>query len=388
MEARDLDEAIDLVNATGYGLTSGLESLDDREQELWCSRIRAGNLYINRPTTGAIVLRQPFGGMGKSSVGPGIKAGGPNYVVPLMRIIGPVQNSKLPTIAFAYWAKTTSAAICLSSRLEFGSIRPTRSTKFSAAACRLALPVLSRIRRRPPAALSGSAAHAVELLDTLTDSWAGAIEIHRRSRPGHSGSYSDRSSRHASATPHPIACPARSRRCRRHLQYIADTQVSRHGRVELLWYVREQSVSHIYHRYGNLGLEPMSSATSRSNDGQRTTIRGVSGPNQSPSRMSVYTALYLLRWAIILPLGFLLQPFSTSADNIHLPNADLKAFFITGVLLDPLIETIVECSLVYFVCFTPSCECPPTGLGHSCSAPQWRWCCSTRSRRSCSSSLS
>ena len=85
MEARDLDEAIDLVNATGYGLTSGLESLDDREQELWRSRIRAGNLYINRPTTGAIVLRQPFGGMGKSSVGPGIKAGGPNYVVPLMQ---------------------------------------------------------------------------------------------------------------------------------------------------------------------------------------------------------------------------------------------------------------------------------------------------------------
>ena len=85
MEARDLDDAIDLVNATGYGLTSGLESLDDREQELWRERIRAGNLYINRPTTGAIVLRQPFGGMGKSSVGPGIKAGGPNYVVPLMR---------------------------------------------------------------------------------------------------------------------------------------------------------------------------------------------------------------------------------------------------------------------------------------------------------------
>ena len=38
------------------------------------------------------------------------------------------------------------------------------------------------------------------------------------------------------------------------LQYIADTPVSLHGRVELLWYVREQSVSHVYHRYGNLGL--------------------------------------------------------------------------------------------------------------------------------------
>ena len=47
--------------------------------------IRAGNLYINRGTTGAVVLRQPFGGFGKSAIGPGLKAGGPNYVVPLMR---------------------------------------------------------------------------------------------------------------------------------------------------------------------------------------------------------------------------------------------------------------------------------------------------------------
>ena len=69
MKARNLRDAIDMVNATGYGLTSGLESLDDREQELWRESIRAGNLYINRPTTGAIVLRQPFGGMGKSAFG-------------------------------------------------------------------------------------------------------------------------------------------------------------------------------------------------------------------------------------------------------------------------------------------------------------------------------
>ena len=38
------------------------------------------------------------------------------------------------------------------------------------------------------------------------------------------------------------------------LQYVADAPVSLHGRVELLWYLREQSVSHVYHRYGNLGL--------------------------------------------------------------------------------------------------------------------------------------
>lgn len=84
MQAEDLDHAIELVNQTGYGLTSGLESLDKREQEKWKQHIKAGNLYINRGTTGAIVLRQPFGGMGKSALGAGIKVGGPNYVSQFM----------------------------------------------------------------------------------------------------------------------------------------------------------------------------------------------------------------------------------------------------------------------------------------------------------------
>jgi len=84
MCANDLDHAIQIVNQTGYGLTSGLESLDKREQKLWKEEIKAGNLYINRGTTGAIVLRQPFGGMGKSAIGAGIKAGGPNYVAQFM----------------------------------------------------------------------------------------------------------------------------------------------------------------------------------------------------------------------------------------------------------------------------------------------------------------
>ena len=84
MKADDLDHAIELVNQTGYGLTSGLESLDKREQEKWKRRIKAGNLYINRGTTGAVVLRQPFGGMGKSALGAGIKVGGPNYVSQFM----------------------------------------------------------------------------------------------------------------------------------------------------------------------------------------------------------------------------------------------------------------------------------------------------------------
>ena len=84
MCAEDLDHAVKMVNQTGYGLTSGLESLDRREQEYWKKRVEAGNLYINRGTTGAVVLRQPFGGMGKSALGAGIKTGGPNYVSQFM----------------------------------------------------------------------------------------------------------------------------------------------------------------------------------------------------------------------------------------------------------------------------------------------------------------
>lgn len=86
MRADDLKDAIDVVNLTGYGLTSGIESLDEREQEIWSEKLKAGNLYINRSTTGAIVIRQPFGGMGKSAIGSGKKAGGFNYVTQFMNI--------------------------------------------------------------------------------------------------------------------------------------------------------------------------------------------------------------------------------------------------------------------------------------------------------------
>lgn len=74
-----LEEAISLVNSLDYGLTSGLQTLDERERRLWRDTIEAGNLYINRGITGAIVNRQPFGGMKRSAFGPGLKAGGPNY---------------------------------------------------------------------------------------------------------------------------------------------------------------------------------------------------------------------------------------------------------------------------------------------------------------------
>jgi RHH-type proline utilization regulon transcriptional repressor/proline dehydrogenase/delta 1-pyrroline-5-carboxylate dehydrogenase len=76
----NLEHGIQLVNGSEYGLTSGLQSLDEKEQARWKNSIEAGNLYINRGITGAIVNRQPFGGMKRSAFGGGIKAGGRNYV--------------------------------------------------------------------------------------------------------------------------------------------------------------------------------------------------------------------------------------------------------------------------------------------------------------------
>ncbi|MCR8550371.1 bifunctional proline dehydrogenase/L-glutamate gamma-semialdehyde dehydrogenase PutA [Salipiger sp. P9] len=73
----ELDAVIDAINATGYGLTFGLQTrIDDRVQHV-TERVNAGNIYVNRNQIGAIVGSQPFGGEGLSGTGP--KAGGPLY---------------------------------------------------------------------------------------------------------------------------------------------------------------------------------------------------------------------------------------------------------------------------------------------------------------------
>ncbi|MDP1792557.1 MAG: proline dehydrogenase family protein, partial [Acidimicrobiales bacterium] len=85
MRAESLEHAINLQNATPFGLTAGLHSLDPTEITRWVDRVDAGNLYVNRHITGAIVNRQPFGGWKKSVMGPATKAGGPNYVLTMGR---------------------------------------------------------------------------------------------------------------------------------------------------------------------------------------------------------------------------------------------------------------------------------------------------------------
>ena len=73
-----LDEVVEAINTTGYGLTLGLQSRIDTVRDYVEKHARVGNLYVNRNQIGAVVESQPFGGEGLSGTGP--KAGGPHYV--------------------------------------------------------------------------------------------------------------------------------------------------------------------------------------------------------------------------------------------------------------------------------------------------------------------
>jgi len=79
LKARDLDEALEVANGTDYALTGGFFSRSPANIERVKAQLEAGNVYINRSCTGAIVGRHPFGGFKMS--GGGTKAGGEDYLL-------------------------------------------------------------------------------------------------------------------------------------------------------------------------------------------------------------------------------------------------------------------------------------------------------------------
>lgn len=291
-----LDEAIDIVNETGYGLTSGIHSLDGREIARWREGIHAGNLYINRSTVGAVVLRQPFGGMGRSCFGPGIKAGGPNYVAQFMRFVekpdtaAPEQglgNAALASLAgqisgaFSSLWKNEGPRLLAALQSyddawqhEFGhehdhlrllgqdNIRrylPFADVRVRVGADDTVFDVIARVAAarvtgarvivsRPPGLDSAvvrwlEKAAEIDFEVETDEALAGRIE----GFPAHA------SERIRFASPAAVPAAIRQVAAARGV-YLADDDVLGEGRIELLRYLREQSISHDYHRYGNLGL--------------------------------------------------------------------------------------------------------------------------------------
>lgn len=302
LRAENLEHAIDLVNQTGYGLTSGLESLDSREQTIWKEQIRAGNLYINRGTTGAIVLRQPFGGMGKSVFGPGIKAGGPNYVAQLMHFEDLEQNSGDDSISNSQVSNLCTALTdrlksddltCISAdevdRIRCASASYCRAfdSEFSLEHDHFKLLGQDNIRRYLPAEALRIRVHksdsayeifaracaarisgcqvtisspvdldspVVALLDELTESWGACIEFIVESDTDLAAIIANSQTGRVRYASRDVVPTEVLQAVRDTGIYIARSPVLAEGRLELLWYLMEQSISVDYHRYGNLGI--------------------------------------------------------------------------------------------------------------------------------------
>lgn len=287
MCAENLEDAIDIVNSTGYGLTSGLESLDEREQEIFKEKLHAGNLYINRMTTGAIVIRQPFGGMGKSAIGSGKKAGGFNYISQFMKLHFEEESSenlyadKLRPLLeeendiayslektlkltndFTYWLQTH-----FNKEHDYSNIRGesnviryigVKSVLFRfdeddilyemlasiAAAKMVGAKVYVSIPNNPKSEgllyLIEKKSFLLENDDTFALEDEIALEKAMLSVQ-----------RIRFLQPPKIAmCEAVAE----YALYIATEPFMEHGRIELMHYFIEQSISDSYHRYGNLGL--------------------------------------------------------------------------------------------------------------------------------------
>jgi RHH-type proline utilization regulon transcriptional repressor/proline dehydrogenase/delta 1-pyrroline-5-carboxylate dehydrogenase len=297
--AENLDHAIEMVNQTGYGLTSGLESLDRREQEYWKDRIKAGNLYINRETTGAIVLRQPFGGMGRSALGAGIKAGGPNYVFQFMNFedigfptAGAIQNDhSLLRVAQEWKVKLDWGQLGEFKADLTRTIRAVKSylyhweQEFSREKDYFHLRGQDNTFRYLPVGMVAIRVHPGDsLFDVLARIAAVKIsgcELLISLPPGLNNSvtaflYGKQGKRFVGDAPmtdqsdkdlmamipeiQRIRYAAPDRVPDEVFQiaaetgfYISRTKVSMEGRIELLQYFQEQSICSNYHRYGNLG---------------------------------------------------------------------------------------------------------------------------------------
>lgn len=237
IHAETLDDAIAIQNDSAFGLTGGIHSLDPEEIDQWVEAVEVGNAYVNRAITGAIVQRQPFGGWKRSSVGPGAKAGGPNYVAQL----GTWRPLVAPAVAAAdyetVWADHFAAEhdpTDLACEANIFRYRPL------ARLC---------VRHGPdtePAELDlvrrAAATAGVTIIESDASVETGAelgarlagLEVERIRLVG------------VAADAALLAAAAAMG------VHIADTPVVASGRIELLHCVREQAVSITRHRFGNL----------------------------------------------------------------------------------------------------------------------------------------
>ena len=259
MHADSLEEALRLQNGTAYGLTAGLHSLDEEEIAWWTQRVQAGNLYINRGITGAIVQRQPFGGWKRSAVGQTSKAGGPSYLIHLMDAHDVTDRSDEAAWAAAarhsdreVWASELTARdvqdlhgeinvlrhlpVAVTVRAAEGS-KPAELARVLHAAQTVSAPVevsVATADQREAAIRAGMEPDDVRLEDAAT--FAARVDAQTPTRIRLIGEADD------------TLLTAIAQRVE---VSVWRDPVTASGRIELLPFLREQAISATNHRYGN-----------------------------------------------------------------------------------------------------------------------------------------
>jgi RHH-type transcriptional regulator, proline utilization regulon repressor / proline dehydrogenase / delta 1-pyrroline-5-carboxylate dehydrogenase len=264
MRAADLDEALALQNAVDYGLTGGIHSLDEAEIEHWLERVEVGNAYVNRHITGAIVQRQPFGGWKRSVIGPGAKAGGPDQLLQLGRTDAAGPNDPVEFLAAAeasdeHWMAThygidrDRTGLGCEANVHRYRPRPDVWIRATADADAVLLERAVAAARRsgarvdisidPEAAATLAERRLLDQIDAREeddDRFAVSLAALRWGRV-----------RLVGTAPAALAAAAAAAEVD-----LIDAPVTASGRLELRWYLREQSISRTLHRFGNVAASP------------------------------------------------------------------------------------------------------------------------------------
>lgn len=262
IRVNSVKEAIKYVNSSEYGLTSGFQSLDESEIEYWKNNIEAGNLYINRGITGAIVNRQPFGGMKRSAFGGGIKAGGPNYVSCFVKF---EEKSNLTGSERLKYAKENFEKAWIE---EFSQEKATDTIYGELNTFRY-LPLKNCVLRvekddkTEDILLTASAASIAKtpLIISVSDNFNDIETLQSNLSSLYGITIKQQTEKEFIAE---IKNFERIRSCSDQLSdaiygeaarlgiHIASEKPIVNGRIELLHYLKEQSISYEYHRYGSV----------------------------------------------------------------------------------------------------------------------------------------
>ena len=246
-----LEEAVQLVNSLDYGLTSGLQSLDEGEQRYWKNHIQAGNLYINRGITGAVVNRQPFGGMKLSAFGPGLKAGGPNYVSQFMEITDKYGSQTDWRASYREWyEKEFKHARNIQPKIRgeqnvfrYLPLQGGMVLRLMGDETREQVEMVIFAARTVGTPLTVSADDGNPLLADLQ-----GVTVKKQNLAAFCEDikHYERIRTLSKAVPEVLFQAAANAD-----KYIAQAAPVRNGRIELIHYIKEQSIANEYHRYGS-----------------------------------------------------------------------------------------------------------------------------------------